>query len=363
MSPPVVEVLSIIVKNLPQYSEWVATTDGYVNAVIRPQVQGYLIKQNYKEGSFVKRGQILFEIDPRPFEAALDQALGQLNRAKSQFITDSINLQRIQFLAPQNAVSMRDLDNALASEHGSRNAVLSELALVKMARLNIEFTKIKSPISGIAGIALAQEGDLVGPSMAAELTTVSIVDPVQVNFFASERQYLELFSSKDSTHLALNQMIFELQTSGSSIDYTKGKFYAIDRQIDQKTGTIKMEALFANPGNILRPGQFVRIRVITKIKQGALLVPQRAVSEIQGKTMIAVVNDSNRIELRMITTGISYESLIEIVKGVRQGELVVVEGIQKAIPGMQVNPKLFVSDSSELGKKNNVPDTVQSKGK
>jgi membrane fusion protein (multidrug efflux system) len=215
-----------------------------------------------------------------------------------------------------------------------------------MARINLGFTKVVSPISGIAGIAQAQEGDLVGPGMPDGLTTVSVLDPIQINFSVSEQEYLQFFSA-DSSHMEkMKHMIFELFLSDSSLYPYEGKFYTIDRQVNTGTGTIRLEALFHNPGNILRPGQFARIRVTTEIKKDALLVPQRAVTELQGKNMIAIVSQEQKIEIRMVTVGQQVGSLWVISKGLKRGDIVVVEGVQKVKPGMIVTTKPFTSDST-----------------
>ena len=248
-------------------------------------------------------------------------------------------------LAPQNALSQRDLDNATATDRSSRGSVAAAQASVDMARINLEFTKVKSPISGIAGIAQAQEGDLVGPGVTGALTTVSVLDPIQINFSVSEQDYLRLFSS-DSSHMEnMKHMIYELFLTDNSLYPYEGKFYTIDRQVNPGTGTIRLEALFHNPGNILRPGQFARIRVTTEIKKNALLVPQRAVTELQGKQMISIVNQEQKIESRMVTVGQQVGSLWVVQKGLNPGDMVVVEGVQKVKPGVLVITKPFPPDS------------------
>jgi membrane fusion protein (multidrug efflux system) len=354
MPPPTVEVLQVIQKDIPIYSEWIGITDGIVNATIRSQIQGYLIKRNYKEGDYVKKGEILFQIDPRPFEAALKQALAQFSQSRAVFATDSANLRRTQMLSSQHALSQRDLDNATATDRSSRSSVTAAQAAVDMARINLGFTKIISPISGIAGIAQAQVGDLVGPALTGGLTTVSVLNPIQVNYSVSEQEYLRLFIDDSSNSKKTDSMKYELFLTDNSLYPYTGKFYTIDRQVNPGTGTIKLEALFPNPGNVLRPGQFARIRVTTEIKRGALLVPQRAVTELQGKTMVAIVNQKQTIEIRMVTVGQQMGSLWVIQKGLTPGDLVVVEGVQKVKPGVTVVPKPFSSDSiskSQSGKK------------
>jgi membrane fusion protein (multidrug efflux system) len=357
--PPVVEVVDVVQKDVPVYFEWVGTLDGLVNATIRAQVTGYLIKRDYKEGDFVKKGQVLFEIDPRTFEAALAQAKGVLDQAKgsldqsiaevavqeARWGTAKANLARVKPLAEQNAVSQKDLDDAIGTEQSTRSSVLAAQASVVAARasvgaaraavekaqLDLGFTKIRSPIDGIAGIAKAQIGDLVGPGSTEELTTVSTVDPIKVYVSASEQEYLRA-SEKQSARLIL---------ADGSVFPQKGEFAFADRQVDVNTGTIKVAALFPNPGNLLRPGQFARIRAQLKIQKDALLIPQRAVTEIQGKYLVAVVGPDNKVAIKPVKVGERFGQLWVIDEGLQKGEKVVAEGTQKVREGMVVSPKPF----------------------
>jgi membrane fusion protein (multidrug efflux system) len=339
--PPTVEVVDVIQKDVPVYSEWTASTDGFVNATIRAQVQGYLIRQNYKEGDFIKKGQVLFEIDPRPFEAILEEAKGQLAQQQARWETARADLRRIKPLAEQRALSMKDLDDATGAEQAAHAAVIAAQAVVDKAQLDLGFTKITSPIDGIAGIAKAQIGNLVGPGSIEELTTVSTVDPIKVYIPLSEQEYLrDMQNSRGRTQ----QVPLELILADGSVHPHKGAFAFADRQVDVRTGTIRVTALFANPGNVLRPGQFARVRARTLIKKGALLVPQRAIMELQGSYQVAVVGPDNKIDIRTVKVGERVDNLWVIDEGLKRGERVVAEGAQKTQQGMKVNPKPFFAE-------------------
>ncbi|HYA13729.1 MAG TPA: efflux RND transporter periplasmic adaptor subunit [Syntrophales bacterium] len=338
-SLPIVRVAQVIRQNVPVYTEWIGTTDGKVNATIRAQVQGYLIKQLYREGDFVKKGQILFEIDPRTFQAALDQAKGQLEEQKARWVTAKANLARIEPLAKQNAVSKKDLDDAMGAEKEARAAVISAEAAVEKTKLDLGFTKIYSPIDGIAGIAKAQIGNLVGPGMIEELTTVSTVDPIKVYVPVGEQEYLKLVG-KDGP--SFKHIPLELILSSGQVHPFKGYFALVDRQVDIKTGTIKLAAFFSNPGNIIRPGQFAKVRAESKIKGNALLIPQRAVTELQGGYRVAVVDPGDKIDIRLVKPAERIGSLWVIDEGLKQGDKVVVEGYEKVKQDMIVNPQPYV---------------------
>jgi membrane fusion protein (multidrug efflux system) len=339
---PTVEVANVVVQDVPIVREWVGTTDGLVNAKINAQVQGYLIKQNYKEGSVVKKGQVLFEIDPRPFQAALEQAKGQLAINEGQLYTAKANLEKIRPLAAVNAVSKKDLDDAIGREASARAAVQAAKAAVRKAEIDLSFTKITSPIDGIAGISKAQLGDLVGSPGGPELTTVSTVDPIKVFVPLSEQEYMRFIreakakgNSEDKGHN------LELILADGRVFPHKGRIYFADRHVDERTGTIKVATLFPNPGNILRPGQFAKIRALIETQKGALLVPQRAVNELQGRFQVAVVDPDNKVDLRWVKVGERTGSLWVIDEGLKPGERVIVEGIQKVKAGMPVTPKPF----------------------
>ena len=339
---PTVEVANVVVKDVPIVREWVGTTDGLVNAKINAQVQGYLIKQNYKEGSVVKKGQVLFEIDPRPFQAALEQAKGQLAVNEGQFYTAKANLEKIRPLAAVNAVSKKDLDDAIGREASAKAAVQAAKASVRKDEIDLSFTKITSPIDGIAGISKAQLGDLVGSPGGPELTTVSTVDPIKVFVPLSEQEYMRFIREAEAKGNSESKgHNLELILADGRVFPHKGRLYFADRQVDERTGTIKIATLFPNPGNILRPGQFAKIRALIETQKGALLVPQRAVNELQGRFQVAVVGPDNKVDLRWVKVGERAGPLWVIDEGLKPGERVIVEGIQKVKAGMPVTPKPF----------------------
>ena len=339
--PPIVEVTEVIQRDVPVQMEWVASTDGSVNAVIRPQVTGYLISQDYKEGDVVRKGQVLFRIDPRVFQAALDQAKGQLAQQEARWITAKLNLRRVKPLAAQNAVSQKDLDDATGAEQSTHASVIAAQATVEKARLDLGFTKVTSLITGVAGIAKANIGDLVGPGQIGQLTTVSTVDPIKVYVPISEQQYMK-FAERRATD---EKTSLKLILADGSIFPHKGEFYFADRQVDPMTGTITIATLFPNPGNLLRPGQFAKVRAMIGVERNALLVPQRAIAEMQGKLLVAVVGPDNRVTIRPVETGQRVDTLQVVSKGLRPGEKIVAEGIQKVKEGMPVIPKPFVPQS------------------
>jgi membrane fusion protein (multidrug efflux system) len=409
-----VQVVKVEQKDVPVYNEWIGTTAGMVNADIRSQVSGYLLRQDYKEGSFVKKGQLLFEIDPRPFQAALDQAQGQvaqfqgqleqansqvkqaeaqvaqansqllqaqaqLAQARANQVKTQLDVNKYAPLLEQKAVTQQDYDNAAqsndvakaqvkAADAGIETAraqlraasaqvgtakatvkaaegqVENAKAGVRTAQLNLSFTRIISPIDGIAGLAQAQVGDLVNTQSAA-LTTVSTVDPIKIYFTLSEQQYLYfnkagLINARSGASVA--QIELELILADGSTFPQKGNFYFADRQVDEKTGAIRMAGLFPNPENVLRPGQYGRVRAVTATKNDALLVPQRAVTELQGTYQVAVVGRDNKVEIRTVKVGDRVDSNWIIEDGLKAGESVIVEGLQKVRPGAMVNPKPFV---------------------
>ncbi|HEY4745739.1 MAG TPA: efflux RND transporter periplasmic adaptor subunit [Desulfuromonadaceae bacterium] len=333
--PPTVEVVTVTQKDVPIHKEWVGALDGYVNAVIRAQVTGYLVKQNYREGDLVRKGQVLFEIDPRTFQAALDEAKANLAQYEARHVTAKANLDRVRPLAAKNAVSQKDLDDAIGAELSTRSAVEAAQAAVEEAKLNLGFTRVTSPVDGIAGIAKAQIGNLVGPSTQAELTAVSTVNPIKAYINVSEREYLTVGDSNPNPE----KIPLELTLADGSVYPHKGHLALADRQIDPTTGTLKVGALFANPGNRLRPGGYALVRAVMSVKHGALLIPQQAVTEMQGKFLVAVVGGDNKVDIRTVKVAERIGSDWIISEGVKPGENVVVEGTQKVRPGMLVTPK------------------------
>jgi membrane fusion protein (multidrug efflux system) len=343
-TPPPLEVMvaEVIQKDVPVYREWVASMDGLVNATILAQVQGYLIKQNYQEGDFVKKGTLLFEIDPRPFQATVDEAKAALAKQQAVFKTAQANLNRILPLAAANAVSQKDKDDAIGETDSAEAQVLAAQAQVRKAELDLGFTKIASPIDGIAGAAKAQIGDLVGTPQSRELTTVSTVNPIKVYVPISEREYLETAEkSKQNQKATAERMTFELILADGSTWPEKGTFSFADRQVDPRTGTIRVAILFPNPNNILRPGQFAKVRALMGTEKNALLVPQRAVGELQGSYQVAVVDADNTVKIRNVKVGERYGDLWVIREGITPGERVVAEGTQKVGDGVKVMPKPY----------------------
>jgi len=340
--PPEVEVAEVIQKDVPVYQEWVASMDGMVNATILAQVQGYLIRQNYKEGDYVKKGTLLFEIDPRPFQAAVDEARAAMAKHQAVLQTAQANLKRILPLAAANAVSQRDKDNAIGSVQSSEAQVLEAQAQVRKAELDLGFTKITSPIDGIAGAAKAQMGDLVGTPQAMVLTTVSTVNPIKAYVPISEREYLQAVEKQKPD---AEKTTFDLILADGSTWPQKGTFSFADRQVESQTGTIRVAILFPNPENLLRPGQFAKVRALMKTEKGAILVPQRAVGELQGSYQVAVVEADNTVRIQGVTAGERIGNLWVIREGLKAGDRVVAEGTQKVGNGVKVTPKPYAPKS------------------
>jgi membrane fusion protein (multidrug efflux system) len=347
---PVVEVITPVPRDVPIQIEWVGTIDGNINAVIRPQVTGYLIRQNYREGDLVQKGQLLFEIDPRTFEAATEEAKGVRAQRAARFETTAANLARIKPLAAKNAVSQKDLDDATGAYQSAKAELEAADANLKTAKLNLGFTKITAPITGIAGIAKAQIGDLLSPSAQAELTTVSAVDPIRVYFNVSEREYLKVANAAIASGKKPAELPLELILVDGSTYPHPGKFAVFNRQADVTTGTFKAAAHFPNPHNLLRPGQFGRIRATMSVVKDALLVPQRAITDVQGKYLLAIVGADNKVDIRPVKVGERIGSEWLIAEGLKPGEKVIAEGTQKVRPGMSVETKPFVPAAAAPGK-------------
>lgn len=417
---PEVAVIGVEQKNVPIYSEWIGTTDGMVNADIKAQVAGYLLGQDYQEGSFVQKGQLLFEIDPRPFQAALDQASGQVaqfegqlaqansqimqaqaqvaqagsqllqaqahlaqaqaNQVRTQLDADRytqlvnngvVSRQEYDYAVQANAVAIAQVKAAEAAvetanagrraadaQVGTARAAITTVkgqienaqAAVRAAELNLGFTRITSPIDGIVGVAKAQVGDLVN-AQSAPLTTISTVDPIKVYFTLSEQEYLNftkrnLITAERGGSVAHIEL--ELLLADGTTYPQKGSFYLTDRQVDQKTGAIRLAGLFPNPGNVLRPGQYGRVRAVTETRTAALLVPQRAVTELQGSYQVAVVGGDNKVEIRAVKVSNRIGEMWIIEDGLRSGERVVAEGTQKIRPDAVVNPIPFATPSATV---------------
>lgn len=383
--PPTVEVASVEQRDVPIYREWIGTLDGVVNAAIRAQVTGYLLTQNYAEGSFVRKGQLLFQIDPRPFQAAVDQAQGQLAQAnaqlaqanaqllqaQAQLASAEANQRRAQLdedryipLAKQSAITQQDLDNATqtnlsnkaqvkaanaqvetakAQIQASAAGVEAAKAQLETARVNLGFTRLTSPIDGIAGVAQTQVGNLVTPA-SNPVTTVSTLDPIKVNFTVGEQEYLSFTRQGDTP---IKRLQLELILADGTVYSHKGQFAFADRQVNENTGAIQLTGLFPNPGNTLRPGQYGRVRAAVGTTAGALLVPQRAVAEMQGTYQVEVLDSGNRMNVQPVKVGDRVGSEWVITEGLKPGQRVIAEGVLKVAPGMQVNPKPFRGGAAE----------------
>jgi membrane fusion protein (multidrug efflux system) len=341
-TPLQVEVATVEQRDVTLYGDWVATLDGYVNAQIQPQVSGYMIKQDYREGSVVQSSQVLFEIDPRPFKATLDQAEGQLAQAQAQLELATINVKRDAPLAQAHAIAQSQLDNEVQQQAAQGAAVRTAEANVEQASLNLGFTKVRSLVTGIAGRAMAQVGNLVSQSTA--LTTVSQVNPIKVYFSISEQEYLGLSGrvkagGKADLLGSGNAIPLELTLGNGSIYPYKGQIVFVDRQVNPQTGTIQIAGSFPNPRNLLRPGQFGRIKAETDVRHDALLIPQRAVNELQGSYQVAVVGSGNIVQIRSVALGPQLGSNLIITNGINPNERVVTEGVSKLKDGMRVSPQ------------------------
>jgi len=355
VAPPDVMVAQVEQQDVPIYGEWIGTLAGQVNANVQAQVSGYLLKRDYQEGSTVRTGQLLFEIDPRPFQAALDQAEGQLAQAIAPLANaeavqhrDQLDVERYTPLAKEQAASQQDLDNANQNYLAAKATVATDQAQIKSAqaavetaKLNLGFTNITSPVNGIADVARAQVGDLVSSS-SGTLTTVSTLDPIRDYFTVSEQDYLQLkgqFSGSDRQGWKLQLILAD----GTTYPH-EGIFYFAGRAVDQNTGAIQLAALFPNPGNVLRPGQYGKVRAVVRTAKGALLVPQAAVADLQGSYQVSVVGQDNKTSIRSVKVGERVGTRWIIQDGLKPGERVVAQGQQTLRPGTIVQPKLYVTE-------------------
>jgi membrane fusion protein (multidrug efflux system) len=336
-APPTPDVLvtSVLQQDVPVYSTWIGTLNGSVNATIQSQVSGYLLKQDYREGTFVRQGDVLFQIDPRPFQAQLAQAEGQLERAKAALGKANTDVARYKPLVEQQAVSQQELDNALSAQQAAQGAMTATSAAADQARLNLEWATVRSPVNGVAGIALAQVGNLIKQN--DEMTTVSTVDPIKVVFNISEREYLQYSSLLNQIgRAAPGEGRLELVLENDSVYGHRGRVITANRQVDVRTGTMEIQGLFPNPASLLRPGQYARVRAVVQVRKGALLVPQRAVNELQGAYQVVVVGADSTAEFKAVQPGVRIGSLWVIESGLAPGDQVVVEGLQRIRPGMKV---------------------------
>ena len=368
-APPAVEFIHVEQRDVPITKEWVATLDGFVNAQVRAQVKGLLIRQSYSDGAFVRKGSPLFEIDPRPFQAVLDQAnanleqaKANLQRAEAQLGKTELDVSRYTPLAKESAISQQELDDAVQANLASKAqvdqgkaAIESARAAVESAKLDLSFTKVVSPIDGVAAIATAAVGDFVSPP-GEPMTTVSTIDPILVNFTASEQEYLNAMKQASALgsdeHAIMNKLEWQLRLSDGSIYPQKGRFHALDRQVDVRTGAILVRVQFPNPGNVLRPGGFGSISTVVRTQKNAMLIPQRAVTEMQGGYLIAVIGDDNKVSIRPIKVGTKVDTMWIVNEGLKPTDRIVAEGVQKVREGMEVNAKPFQPDSSAADKSN-----------
>lgn len=351
--PTAVNVVEVAQRDVPIYGDWVATLEGFQNAQIQPQVSGYLIRQNYREGSIVHKDEVLFEIDPRPFQAAVDQAKGQLAQARGQLSQSQaalqlaeINVKRDTPLAAGRAIAQSQLDTDLqtratqeAAVQTAQASIAAAEAAVEKAQLDLGFTQVRSLLDGVAGVATTQIGNLV--SQSTVLTSVSQVNPIKAYFSITEREYMQFTDAAQKQDWLRRANASPLQLTLATGDVYKqpGRILFADRQVNNQTGTILLVASFANPGGILRPGQFGRVRGLTRTQRNALLVPQKAVSELQGRYLIAVVGSDNKVSIRPVEVGPRFGALWVIEKGVNAGDRVVTEGVSKVRDGAPVKPE------------------------
>jgi RND family efflux transporter MFP subunit len=348
--PPTVVVATVTPRDVPVAKEGVATLDGFINANINAQVQGYIISRDYKEGSVVRKGDLLFQIDPRPFEASLAQAKATLAKDKAMQLKASADQVRAMQLFMGKVISAQERDAAIAAAESNKANVEADEAAVKTAELNLGYTKITAPVDGISAIASAQVGDLVGPSTGT-LTTVSQVNPIKATVNLGEQGFTEFVTKHpdpDERDRYLSKLEFQLLLVDGTVFPPKGSFYAEDRNLDAKTGSIKMEITFPNPGNLLRPGQFGKVRTTVETKKAALVIPQEAVNELQGNQVVMVVDQTNKAGMRPVKMGERFGALWEVVEGLKAGDKVIVQGMQKTPPGVPVVVKEWTPAAAQV---------------
>src|SRR5947199_6696 len=347
---PEVLVTTVTPRDVPRVLERVATLDGFINANINAQVQGYIVSRDYQEGSVVKKGDLLFQIDPRPFEAALAQAKGTLAKDQANQVKANADEKRAIDLFNRKVISDQERDTAVAAAGSTRPNVEADQAAVKQAELNLGYTRVTAPIDGLAGFANNQVGDLVGPT-TGPLTTVSQIDPIKAVVTAGEGPFTDFVSRHpDATerNAYIKSLDFDLIHGNGEVYPHKGKFYALDRSLDPKTGSIRYYVTFPNPGNILRPGQFGQVRFVADMKKGAMVVPQEAVNEWQGNFQVAVVDQNNKVSIRPVKMGERIGAMWEVTEGLKPGDKVVVQGLQKAREGSTVTAKDWTPPADAL---------------
>jgi RND family efflux transporter MFP subunit len=348
--PPEVLVTTVAPRDVPRVLERVATLDGFINANINAQVQGYIVSRDYQEGSVVKKGDLLFQIDPRPFDAALAQAKGTLAKDQANQVKADADEKRAMDLFNKKVISDQERDTAIAAAGSTRANVEADAAAVKQSEINLGYTKITAPIDGVVGFTNNQVGDLVGPS-TGPLTTMSQIDPIKAVVTAGEGPWTDFVSRHpDATERQayIKSRDFELILGNGEVYPRKGKFYALDRSLDVKTGSIRYYVTFPNPGNILRPGQFGNVRFVADMKKGAMVIPQEAVNELQGNYQVAVVDENNKVSIRPVKMGERIGALWEVTEGLKPGDKVVVQGVQKAREGSTVTVKEWTPPADAL---------------
>jgi|HubBroStandDraft_2_1064218.scaffolds.fasta_scaffold52447_2 membrane fusion protein (multidrug efflux system) len=343
--PPGVTVSTVVQKNVPISQEWVGTMAGNTDADIRPKVDGFLLSRLYQEGSYVKKGQPMFQLDKRQTQAAVDQAQSQLERANASLTQAQINVKRYTPLVAQKAVSQAELDKATSMERAATAEVAGAQAVLDNAKLNLGWATVTSPIAGIAGVAKVGVGDLMTPITV--MTTVSAVDPIYVEFSISEQDYMRF--TRENTGRAAGRNLVLTLGDGSTFPQ-RGHALLVNRQMDAHTGTIQVRAEFSNPGNILRPGQYGRVRAVTEERKDALLIPQRAISEVQGIYQVGVVGSDNKVAIRAVKPGPQFGDMWVIDSGLQPGEKVIVDGLQRVRNGMIVSPTPFQDTQSDAVK-------------
>jgi RND family efflux transporter MFP subunit len=347
---PEVLVTTVTPQDVPRVLERVATLDGFINANINAQVQGYIVSRDYQEGSVVKKGDLLFQIDPRPFEAALAQAKGTLAKDKATQVKADADEKRALDLFNKKVISDQERDTAIAAAQAGRANIEADEAAVQQAELNLGYTKIIAPINGVAGFANAQVGDLVSPT-SGPLTTVSQIDPIKAVVTAGEGPFTDFVSrhpDPKERNTYVKSLQFELILGNGELYPHKGKFYALDRSLDPRTGSIRYEVTFPNPGNILRPGQFGKVRFVADMKKGAMVIPQEAANELQGNYQVAVVDQNNKVSIRPVKMGERIGAMWEVTEGLKPGDRVIVQGVQKVREGAPVTVKEWTPPADAL---------------
>ena len=337
--PPGVLVTPVVQKDVPITQEWVGTMVGNTDADIRPKVEGFLLTRLYQEGSFVEKGQALFQLDKRQAQAAVEQATGNLERAQAALAQTDIDVRRYTPLVAQRAVSQAELDKATSQQRAAAASVEADRAALDNARLNLGWTAVTSPISGVAGVSKVGIGDLITPTTV--MTTVSSVNPIYVDVNIAEQDYLRFHRDKDKRDQESEGRRLELILGDGTVFPQRGHVLFVNREVDTRTGTIQVRGEFPNPGNLLRPGQYARIRAVTELRRGAMLIPQQAVSELQGIYQVGVVSADHKVTIKSVKLGPVYRDMWVVDSGLQPGENVIVDGLQRVRTGITVAPSPY----------------------